>query len=87
MSLSVQDLGHVESVCEGREHHGHPCSQPGQARRDPRLMNMLMMTMIIMTMVKMLMMMTIFYLSTTAGASHDAKAKTPYTMPLLDLYL
>ena len=40
-----------------------------------------------MTMVKMLMMMTNFYLSTTAGASHEAKAKTPYTMPLLDLYL
>ena len=45
-----------------------------------------MMTMM-MTMVKMLMMMTNFYLSTTAGASHEAKAKTPYTMPLLDLYL
>ena len=45
-----------------------------------------MMTMM-MTMVKMLMMMTNFYLSTTAGASHDAKAKTPYTMPLLDLFI
>ena len=48
---------------------------------------MTMMTVMMTTMVKMLMMMTIFYLSTTAGASHDAKAKTPYTMPLLDLYL